>query len=127
MMNAGQSMPINTFVNSNNNHHLERQQLRESLTAEIVTDLEQEIDEMLAWAPDSLTAKDRKAIRDEVIAQTRLVMDALSTEELQNEGARRAYTCGAVATARQMINLQMAHNPAAVPPSRSCLMHVVIQ
>jgi hypothetical protein len=36
------------------------------------------------------------------------VTDALSTEELQNEGARRAYTCGAVATARQMINLQMA-------------------
>ena len=108
MMNAGQSMPINTFVNSNNNHHLEKQQLRESLTAEIVTDLEQEIDDMLAWAPDSLTAKDRKAIRDEVMAQTRLVTDALSTEELQNEGARRAYTCGAVATARQMINLQMA-------------------
>jgi hypothetical protein len=55
-----------------------------------------------------LTEKDRKAIRDEVMAQTRLVMDALSTEELQNEGARRAYTCGAVETARQMINLQMA-------------------
>jgi hypothetical protein len=108
MMNAGQSMPINTFVNSNNNHHLEKQQLRESLTAEIVTDLEQEIDDVLAWAPDSLTAKDRKAIRDEVMAQTRLVTDALSTGELQNEGARRAYTCGALATARQMINLQMA-------------------
>ena len=108
MMNAGQSMPINTAVNSNNNHHLEKQQLRESLTAEIVTDLEQEIDDVLAWAPDSLTAKDRKAIRDEVIAQTRHVTDALTTEELQNDGARRAYTCGAVATARQMINLQMA-------------------
>ena len=108
MMNAGQSMPINTFVNSNNNHHLEKQQLRESLTAEIVTDLEQEIDDMLAWAPDSLTAKDRKAIRDEVIAQTRHVTDALTTEELQNDGARRAYTCGAVATARYLINARMA-------------------
>ena len=101
--NAGH---INTVVNSN--HHLEKLKLRESLTAEIVTDLKQEIDDVLAWAPDSLTAKDRKAIRDEVMAQTRLVTDALSTEELQNEGARRAYTCGAVATARQMINLQMA-------------------
>ena len=108
MMNAGQSMPINTFVNSNNNHHLEKQQLRESLTAEIVTDLEQEIDEMLAWAPDSLTAKDRKAIRDEVIAQTRHVTDGLTTEELQNDGARRAYTCGAVATARYLMNLRVA-------------------
>jgi endonuclease I len=108
MMNAGQSMPINTFVNSNNNHHLEKQQLRESLTAEIVADVEYEINDLLAWVPDSLTAKDRKAIRDEVMAQTRLVTDALSTEELQNEGARRAYTCGAVATIWQLINFRLA-------------------
>ena len=66
------------------------------------------IDDVLAWAPDGLTEKDRKAVRDEVIAQTRHVTDALTTAELQNEGARRAYTCGAVATVRQMINLRMA-------------------
>jgi hypothetical protein len=92
----------------NSNHHLEKLKLRESLTAEIVADVEQEIDDVLAWAPDGLTEKDRKAVRDEVIAQTRLVTDALTTAELQNEGARRAYTCGAVATLRQMINLRMA-------------------
>ena len=89
-------------------HPTSKQQLRKSLTAEIVADVEYEINDLLAWAPESLTERDRKAIRDEVMAQTRLVTDALSTEELQNEGARRAYTCGAVATARQMINLQMA-------------------
>ncbi len=82
--------------------------LRESLVTEIVAEVEYEIEEVLAWAPDSLTDEDRKAIRDEVIAQTGHVTDALSTEELQNEGARRAYTCGAVATVRQMINLRMA-------------------
>jgi len=60
--NAGH---INTFVNSNNNHHLEKLKFRESLSA--------------------------------VMAQTRLVTDALSTEELQNERARRAYACGAAA------------------------------
>ena len=92
----------------NSNHHLEKLKLRESLTAEIVADLAQEIDDVLAWAPDGLTEKDRKAVRDEVIAQTRHVTDALTTAELQNEGARRAYTCGAVATVRQMINLRMA-------------------
>jgi hypothetical protein len=92
----------------NSNHHLEKLILRESLTAEIVADVEQEIDDLLAWAPDGLTEKDRKAVRDEVIAQTRHVTDALTTAELQNEGARRAYTCGAVATVRQMINLRMA-------------------
>jgi hypothetical protein len=85
-----------------------KQQLRESLTAEIVADLEQEIDDVLVWAPDTLTEKDRKAIRDQVIAQTRHVTDALTTEELQNQGARRAYTCGAVATTRQLINFRLA-------------------
>ena len=92
----------------NSNHHTEKLKLRESLTAEIVADVAQEIDDVLAWAPDGLTEKDRKAVRDEVIAQTRHVTDALTTAELQNEGARRAYTCGAVATLRQMINLRMA-------------------
>ena len=72
------------------------------------SDVEQEIDDVLAWAPDNLTEKERKAVRDEVIAQTRHVTDALTTEELQNEGARRAYTCGALATTRQLINFRLA-------------------
>ena len=90
---------INIPVNSKE-RPTSKQQLRESLTSEILADVEYEIDDVLTWAPDSLTEKDRKAIRDEVIAQTRHVTDALTTEELQNEGARRAYTCGAVATVR---------------------------
>ena len=98
---------INISMNTPD-HLTSKQQLRESLTAEIVADVEQEIDDVLAWAPDNLTEKERKAIRDEVMAQARRVTDALSTAELQNEGARRAYTCGAVATVRQMINLRMA-------------------
>ena len=102
-----QATSINIPVNTQD-RHTEKLKLRESLTAEIVADVEQEIDDVLAWAPDNLTEKERKAIRDEVIAQTRHVTDALITEELQNEGARRAYTCGAVATVRHMINLRMA-------------------
>jgi hypothetical protein len=46
-------MHINTVVNSNNNHHLETQKLRTALTAEIVADVEYEIGDMLAWAPDA--------------------------------------------------------------------------
>ena len=90
-----------------------KQQLRESLTAEIVSDVEQEIDDVLACAPDTLTEKDRKAIRDQVIAQTRHVTDALTLAELQNGGARRAYTCGALATTRQMINFRLAQTKRA--------------
>jgi len=99
---------INISMNPTN--RTSKQQLRESLTAEIIADLEQEIHDELLWAPESLTEKDRKAIRDDVIAQTQHVTNALTTEELQNEGARRAYTCGALATVRQMINLRMAEN-----------------
>lgn len=86
----------------------ERQQLRETLTAELVADVEYEVNDLLASAPDTLTAEGRKAIRDEMIAQTRHITNALSTEELQNEGARRAYTCGALVTLRHMINLRVA-------------------
>ena len=102
-----QFVPINIPMTTND-RHTARQQLRESLTAEILADVEYEIDDVLAWAPESLTEDDRKAIRDEVNAQTRLVTDALTTEELQNDGARRSYTCGALATVRQMINLRVA-------------------
>ena len=107
-----QATSINIPVNTQD-RHTEKLKLRESLTAEIVADVEQEIDDELAWAQDNLTEKERKAIRDEVIAQTRHVTDALTTEELQNEGARRAYTCGAVAAVRQMINLRMAQTKRA--------------
>ena len=111
-MPASPSPNINSIVNANNNH-LEKLKLRESFTAEIVSDVEQEIDDVLACAPDTLTEKDRKAIRDEVIAQTRHVTDALTLAELQNEGARRAYTCGALATTRQMINFRLAQTKRA--------------
>jgi hypothetical protein len=93
---------------STNDRLTEKLKLRESLTAEIVADVEYEIDDVLMWAPDNLTEKERKAIRDEVIAQTRHVTDALTTEELQSQGARRAYTCGAVETARYLMNARMA-------------------
>ncbi len=58
-----------------------------------IGDVEQEIHDELRWVPESLTQEDRKAIRDEVIAQTRLVADVLTVEELQNEGERRSM-CG---------------------------------
>ena len=98
---------INILVNTND-RYAERMKLREFLTKEILADVEYEINDVLAWAPDSMTEEDRKSIRDQVIAETRHVTDALSTEELQNDGARRSYTCGALATVRQMINLRVA-------------------
>jgi hypothetical protein len=42
-----------------------------------VADVEYEIEDLVAWAPESLTGQDRKAIPDELMAQTRLVTDPL--------------------------------------------------
>ena len=81
-------------MNSQDNRLNERLKFRESLTKEILADIEYEVDDLLASAPDNLTEKDRKAIRNEVIAQTRRVTDALTTEELQNEGARGVHLPG---------------------------------
>jgi len=64
----------------------EKLKLREALTKEILADVEQEIDDVLAWAPESLSADDRKAIRDEVIAQTPIVTDALTMDETPERG-----------------------------------------
>ena len=55
----------------------EKLKLREALTAELATDVEQAIGDVLTWAPEGVSDEDRKAIWDEVIAQTRLVTDAL--------------------------------------------------
>ncbi len=90
--------------------NVERKRLRETLINEILADLEYEIGDLFASAPDGLTNQDRNNIHDELIAQAKLVTNALTTEELQNEGARRSYTCSALATARQMVNLRMAQN-----------------
>lgn len=92
------------------NRYTEQMKLRETLIDEIRADIEYEIDDLLAGAPESLTEEDRKAIRDEVLAQASCVTNALTTKELQNEGARRAYTCGTVATTRQLINFRLAQS-----------------
>ncbi len=85
-----------------------KQQIRDSLTAEILADLEQEINDEFAWAPENLTDDDRKAIRDEILAHTRTVIDALTIAELRNDGARRAYTCTALANVQRAINWRLA-------------------
>jgi len=46
----------------NSNHHLEKLKLRDTLTKEAVAEVEYEINEFLAWAPESLTDKDCKFV-----------------------------------------------------------------
>ncbi len=67
----------------------EKLKLREALTAEIMADVGHEICDVLTRAPDGVSDEDREASPDEVIVQTRLMTDALTTEELQSQGARQ--------------------------------------
>jgi hypothetical protein len=87
--------------------------VRQSLTAEILADVEHEIDDVLAWAPDELTEDDQKAIRDQVIAEARVVLDALETRQLEDQGAREWYMCGVAQNVRHLINWRMAQGKKA--------------
>ena len=57
----------------------EKLRLREALTAVVMADVEHEIRDVLTWAPECFTDEDSEGIRDQVIAQTRFVTDALTT------------------------------------------------
>src|ERR1039457_6285575 len=54
---------INTPMHSSKDRLNERLKFRESLTKEILADIEYEVDDVLTWAPESLTERDRKAIQ----------------------------------------------------------------
>jgi hypothetical protein len=58
-----QATSINIPMNTQD-RHTEKLKLREFLTAEVVADLEQEIDDVLACESYTLAERDRKAIRD---------------------------------------------------------------
>jgi hypothetical protein len=75
---------INASVNAKD-RQTERLKLREALTAEIIADEEHEIGDVLTRALDGATDEDSEGIRDQVIAQTRFVTDALTTEKLQKK------------------------------------------
>jgi len=106
--NAGN---INSIVNSNNNHHLEKLKLRESLTVEIVADVEYEINDLLAWAPEGLT--ERTAKRSETKRWPRPGSSPMREHGRTPErrGTAGVYVC-AVATARRLINVRMAQASA---------------
>jgi len=62
----------------------ERLKQREETITVHMDVIEQEIDDLLAEAPEALSEDGRKAIRDECLEYANRVLDALSSDELAN-------------------------------------------
>lgn len=54
---------------------------------DILAEIDYGLDDMLAGAPETMSEATRKNIKDEFSQYTQMVLDALSTEELQSGNA----------------------------------------
>ena len=77
------------------NNKTDSQSRRDTLTADIIEQVRNAIHEELLFAPQSLTDDGREAIEDDILTQSRIVVDALSTEEMTSEGALLSYIASA--------------------------------
>ena len=77
------------------NNKTDSQSRRDTLTADIIEQVRNAIHEELLFAPQSLTDDGREAIEDDILTQSRIVVDALSTEEMTSEGALRSHITNA--------------------------------
>jgi len=78
---------------------------RDQLEDDIVQQVENEIQEaLLLHAPTTWADERLDAIEEEVLDHTRLVLDALSTDELQSAGALIAHIAQAVADTKRLIH-----------------------
>lgn len=70
-----------------NNTTTNRQQRREQMTEDIVQQVRHAVQEELTGAPSSFTFEELERIEECVMSHTHRVVNALSFEEMQSEGA----------------------------------------
>jgi hypothetical protein len=92
------------------NNKTDRQNRREAVTADIIERVRSAIRDELLFAPASLTDKDRESIEDEILTHSRMVVDALSTDEMKSEGALLSH----IAKARWDTNRLIRNKSGAV-------------
>ena len=61
------------------------------LREDVLTDLQEQLDYMLADAPETASQSTRTTIKNEALAGARSVLDSLSTAELQSETAKQRF------------------------------------
>jgi hypothetical protein len=73
---------------------------------DIISDVEKELDDLLAAAPETLSATALKAIKEEAIGYTKHVLNSLTTQELQSAGAYNRFLESTLAQARMRMHMR---------------------
>jgi hypothetical protein len=68
--------------------------------ADLLSEVEKELDDILAGAGEQLSEARREAIKDEFVTYTKHILDAISTEELQSASAYERFLQTTLAQAR---------------------------
>jgi hypothetical protein len=78
---------------------------RSEIEADIVQQIQNEIQEaILLHAPESWSDEKCAAVEESALDNTRVILDALSTKELQSAGALRSHIAQAIADTKRMIH-----------------------
>ena len=78
---------------------------RAAIEDDILQQVGHEVQEaLLMYAPEQWTDEDLDAIEEKVTKHTRLVMAALTTDEIQSAGALRRHIANAIADAKKLIH-----------------------
>ena len=73
---------------------------------DIISEVEKELDDLLASAPETLSATALKAIKEESINYTKHVLNSLTTKELQSAGAYNRFLESTLAQARLRMHMR---------------------
>lgn len=78
---------------------------RDEIEADVIQQVTEEVQEIiLHHAPESWSQERREAVEECVLADTRMILDALSTGELQSSGALRTHIGRAMSEAKRLIH-----------------------
>jgi hypothetical protein len=75
--------------------HNDRQQHRKEMIDDIIQRVREAIQEELAFAPKPFRREELESIEESVLGHTRLVVDALSIDEMGSEGALLSHIANA--------------------------------
>ena len=73
---------------------------------DIISEVEKELDDLLAAAPETLSETVQKAIKEESIGYTKHVLNSLTTKELQSAGAYNRFLENVLAQAQMWMHMR---------------------
>jgi hypothetical protein len=73
---------------------------------DIISEVEKELDDLLAAAPETLSEVALKAIKEESIGYTKHVLNALTSQELQSAGAYNRFLENVLAQTRMRMHMR---------------------